>query len=94
MAKKDVATRRIPGYQIESEPRTRPPEGRGPIHTEPIRWYLEEEGLWTGDRKRARIWPGPSEALRAIREFRERVDGVEVHLVPVGGGIADTSARA
>jgi len=73
MARKEKDTRRIPGYQVESQPRISPPEGKGPVHTEPVRWYIEAEGVWTSDRKRARTWPSPSEALRLIRECRARV---------------------
>jgi hypothetical protein len=93
MARKEKDTRRIPGYQVQSEPRTSPPEGKGPVHTEPVRWYIEAEGVWTSDRKRARAWPGPSEALRVIREFRARVYDVELHLVPIDGLLKETPIK-
>jgi len=89
MARKEKDTRRIPGYQVESQPRISPPEGKGPVHTEPVRWYIEAEGVWTSDRKRARTWPSPSEALRLIRECRARVGGVELRLIPVDGLLAE-----
>lgn len=90
MAKKEKDTRRISGYIVESQPSTAPPEGKGPTHTEPVRWYLEAPGAWTSEKKKARVFPGPSEAVRAVHELRSRLFGIEFVLAPAEGASMET----
>ena len=92
MARKEKDTRRIAGYVVESQPGTGPPEGNGPAHAQPVRWYLEDEGRWTPERKKARIFVSASAALSAIRDLRTRLGGIEFALAPAEGASMENRA--
>lgn len=92
MARKEKDTRRIAGYVVESQPKTSPPEGKGPTHAQPVRWYLEDCGQWTPERRKARIFPSPSAALSEIRDLRTRLGGIEFALAPAEGASMENRA--
>jgi hypothetical protein len=83
--KKATDTKRIGGYIVASDPRKTPPEGLGPVHAELARWYLAGPGAWTSDREKAVKFADAVGALRAIKDLRDRVMGVEFTLVPAYG---------
>ena len=72
-------------YVVQAAPSIAAPSGDDQtVYTEPVRWYWTGSG-WSAKPSQAKVFESPSDGVACIGKLRDKLQGVELALVPNGG---------
>jgi len=72
-------------YVVQAAPSTTAPDGdHQTVYTELVRWFWTGKG-WSANPSKAKVFERPSDGVACIGQLRDKLEGVELTLVPSGG---------